>query len=133
MFRQELWKKYWNIFGRQTDKWKNMHYANLGTLRDSSWKFEVNPFSSLEDVWTKSSDKIFKYLLHTDGQRKSSWKYEVNLSMRFGGNVLTRNSDKNFEPNIEILWLTDGRTGERKNMQIRPIKEFLKIWSQSIQ
>ena len=64
-------------------------HSNQGTLRNSSWKFEVNPLSSLGgDVQSSIlTDR------HTDGPeehanigtlRSRSWKFEVISSSSLG-------------------------------------------------
>ena len=46
-----------SLEGNVTDRRTNRRNGNVGTLRNSFWKFEVNPSSILGDVRTRFSDK----------------------------------------------------------------------------
>ena len=100
-------------------------HANIGILRSISWKFEVNPSSSLgEDVGSSILTYRQNYRQTTEEHanigilRSSSGKFEVNPSSSLGGDVRTKCADKDYRQNISIF-LTDIHTDIRqKNIKV---------------
>ena len=71
----------------QTDRRTTEEHANIGILRSSSWKFEVNPSSNLGgDVRSSfltdrhTDRRTTEYHANIGILRSSSWKFEVNPS-----------------------------------------------------
>ena len=78
----------------QTDRRTTEEHANIGILRSSSWKFEVNPSSNLGgDVRSSfltdrhTDRRTTEYHANIGILRSSSWKFEVNPSSSLVGFV----------------------------------------------
>ena len=99
----DVWIRFWLCLTGYALYSKFLSYAKIGTLRNSSWNFELNPLSHYRGVvcpffwaasyWPCPTDRLrSKFLSDTKlgTLRNISWNFELNPSSHYRGVVWTK-------------------------------------------